>query len=299
MKRPDHPTTTVDNRFTDGSAVGGVPSTTLPAYVFNQLYDEVTAVIEGYGLTLDGAQSNQLYQAIQDAIAAAVAAINVDLSALAPKNSPILTGTPTAPTAAAATNDGQLATTAFVHTLVTGLVGGAPGALDTLKELADALGDDANFASTVTTALALKAPLSSPALTGTPTAPTAAPTTATAQLATTAFVAAAIEALSSLFTSSLTDNGWSKRPDGLIEQWSRTNTAVGEGTIRIDFPMPFPTECLNVTGNIWNSGGSANTDCSLQIVSWDSTGVNCYYQYMGAPSSPTNPTGVVIRAIGH
>jgi hypothetical protein len=188
MKRPDHPTTTADNRFTDGSAVGGVASTTLPAYVFNQIYDELVAVIEGYGLVLDGTQSNQVYQAIQAAIAAAVDAINVDLSALAPKASPQLTGVPTAPTAAAATNNTQLATTAFVHTLITNLVGGAPGALDTLKELADALGDDANFASTVTNALTLKAPLASPTLTGMPTAPTAAAGTRTTQLATTAFV---------------------------------------------------------------------------------------------------------------
>jgi hypothetical protein len=47
------------------------------------------------------------------------------------------------------------------------IVNGAPGALDTLDELAAALGDDANFATTVTNALALKAPLASPTFTGT------------------------------------------------------------------------------------------------------------------------------------
>ncbi|WP_438852494.1 tail fiber protein [Brevundimonas nasdae] len=52
------------------------------------------------------------------------------------------------------------------------LVAGAPGALDTLDELAAALGDDANFAATMTNQLALKAPLNSPGLTGAPTAPT-------------------------------------------------------------------------------------------------------------------------------
>lgn len=74
----------------------------------------------------------------------------------APLASPALTGTPTAPTAAAATNTTQVATTAFVRTEVANLVASAPGALDTLDELAAALGDDANYAATVTSALAGK-----------------------------------------------------------------------------------------------------------------------------------------------
>lgn len=61
------------------------------------------------------------------------------------------------------------AMTSAITTAVNNLLNGAPGALDTLKELADAINDDASFAATVTTALALKAPLASPAFTGTPT----------------------------------------------------------------------------------------------------------------------------------
>lgn len=75
----------------------------------------------------------------------------------APLTSPALTGTPTAPTASAGTNTTQIATTAFVATAVSNLVSAAPGALDTLDELAAALNDDASFAATVTTALAGKA----------------------------------------------------------------------------------------------------------------------------------------------
>lgn len=120
--------------------------------------------------------------------------LTTDLAAKAPLASPALTGTPTAPTAAAATNTTQIATTAFVQAAVTALINAAPGALDTLDELAAALGDDAAFATTVTNALAAKAPFASPALTGTPTAPTAAPGTNTTQLATTAFVEAAVAA---------------------------------------------------------------------------------------------------------
>jgi phage-related tail fiber protein len=74
----------------------------------------------------------------------------------APLASPSLTGTPTAPTAATSTNTQQIATTAFVQAVVSALIAGAPGALDTLNELAAALGNDASFASTVTNALAAK-----------------------------------------------------------------------------------------------------------------------------------------------
>ena len=68
--------------------------------------------------------------------------------------SPTFTGTPTAPTASAGTNTTQLATTAYVSTAVSALIDGAPGAINTLNELAAALGDDANFATTITNSIA-------------------------------------------------------------------------------------------------------------------------------------------------
>jgi hypothetical protein len=83
--------------------------------------------------------------------------LTTDLAAKAPLASPALTGTPTAPTAAGGTNTTQIATTAFVQAATSALINSAPGALDTLDELAAALGDDANFAATMTTALAGKA----------------------------------------------------------------------------------------------------------------------------------------------
>ncbi|HHJ4156613.1 TPA: hypothetical protein ACQJI5_000979 [Citrobacter freundii] len=77
----------------------------------------------------------------------------------APLASPALTGKPTAPTAAQASNDTQLATTAFVKAALAALVASSPKALDTLNELAAALGNDPNFATTMTNALAGKQPL--------------------------------------------------------------------------------------------------------------------------------------------
>jgi uncharacterized protein YdeI (BOF family) len=84
----------------------------------------------------------------------------------APIDSPALIGTPTAPTATAGTNTTQIATTAFVAGEVAGIVDSAPATLDTLNELAAALGDDANFSTTVTNSIATKLPLAGGTLTG-------------------------------------------------------------------------------------------------------------------------------------
>ncbi|WP_172837077.1 phage tail protein [Escherichia coli] len=113
-------------------------------------------------------------------------------SQYAPKESPTLTGTPKAPTPAEGNNTTQIATTAFVQAAITALINGAPAMLDTLKEIAAAINNDPKFSTTINNALALKAPLSSPALTGTPTAPTAAQSVNNTQIATTAFVKSAI-----------------------------------------------------------------------------------------------------------
>lgn len=116
-------------------------------------------------------------------------------SQYAPKASPTFTGIPKAPTPAAGNNTTQVATTAFVQAALTALINGAPATLDTLKEIAAAINNDPNFSTTINNALALKAPLSSPALTGTPTAPTAAQSVNNTQIATTAFVKSAIAAM--------------------------------------------------------------------------------------------------------
>ncbi|EEX7566560.1 phage tail protein [Escherichia coli] len=74
----------------------------------------------------------------------------------AQKASPTFTGTPTAPTPANGDNSKKLATTEFVAKALAALAGSAPETLDTLKELADALGNDPNFATTVLNKLAEK-----------------------------------------------------------------------------------------------------------------------------------------------
>lgn len=140
-------------------------------------YGRVTAAsnpttVAGYGLT-DVYTKTELDQA---------------LALKAPLASPAFTGTPTVPTPAAGNNSTQAANTAFVQATIAALIASAPGALDTLNELAAALGNDPNFAATMTNALALKAPLASPSFTGLPLAPTRPRFTADTTLATTDFV---------------------------------------------------------------------------------------------------------------
>ena len=118
----------------------------------------------------------------------------------------------------------ELANKSYVDTEVAGIVDSAPGTLNTLNELAAALNDDANFATTVTTSLGLKAPLASPALTGTPTAPTAASGTNTTQIATTAFVQSAVSGAGSYNDASVdTHLNRSTASTGEVLSWNGTD----------------------------------------------------------------------------
>ena len=87
-------------------------------------------------------------------------------------NSPTLTGVPLTPTATSGTNTNQVASTEYVRTEISNLVNSAPATLDTLNELATALGNDASFSTTVTNSLAAKAALAGATFTGTVVIPT-------------------------------------------------------------------------------------------------------------------------------
>ena len=94
---------------------------------------------------------------VDDITAAAISATSYSGTLLSS-----VTGT----TQTASDNSTKVATTAYVDTAVSGLVDSAPGTLNTLNELAAALGDDANFSTTVTNSIATKLPLAGGALTG-------------------------------------------------------------------------------------------------------------------------------------
>ena len=109
------------------------------------------ADVTGLQTALDGKAASSHSHAIAN-----VTGLQTALDAKASLASPSLTGTPLAPTALAGTNTTQIATTAFVAAAIAALIDAAPGALDTLNELAAALGDDPSFATTVTNGLATK-----------------------------------------------------------------------------------------------------------------------------------------------
>lgn len=154
----------------------------------------------------------------------------------------------------------QYATEAWVAAQLDAVIEGAPGSLNTLNELAAAMGDDPNFAATVINQLALKAPLSSPAFTDAPTAPTPQIEENSTRLATTSWVRTAMSSIATAagFVCSLTQNGYIKFPSwlgGLIIQWGETtyvNTAGGA----ITFPMSFPNACFFVTCSISEESGN-------------------------------------------
>jgi hypothetical protein len=117
---------------------------------------QAIADVTGLGAALDGKAASSHAHAMAD-----VTGLGAALDGKAAIASPAFSGTPTTPTAAPGTNGLQIASTAFVRGEVAGLVGSAPASLDTLGELAAAVGNDPNHAATVATALAGKQPLDS------------------------------------------------------------------------------------------------------------------------------------------
>jgi hypothetical protein len=134
---------------------------------------------------------------------------NAIASAIASKldaNSPTLTGTPLAPTASTATNNTQIATTAYVVNRITQDIAG-------------------------------KANIASPTFTGTPAAPTAATSTNTTQLATTAFVQAALQTLYPI--GSIYINATNSTNPGTLLGFG-TWTAFGAGRVPVGFNASDP-----------------------------------------------------------
>ena len=143
---------------TELNVLDGITSTTAELNIL----DGVTSTAAELNI-LDGATLTTTELNYVDGV---TSAIQTQIDAKAPLESPTLTGTPTAPTATAGTNTTQVATTAFVSTAVSNLIDSAPGALDTLNELAAAINDDASFASTVTTSIGTKVSKSGDTMTG-------------------------------------------------------------------------------------------------------------------------------------
>lgn len=176
----------------------------------------------------------------------------------APKESPALTGRPTAPTAEGKDSSTQIANTAFVQAAIAALVGSSPEALDTLNELAAALGNDPNFATTVTNSLAGKMDKSangsdienvSVFLQNLGLGEAAKRDVGTGENQ--------IPDINS-FLSVTGAAGYQKLPSGLIIQWGSATAGVGAtGNTgnAINFSVSFPNICHQVVVSYDNGGG--------------------------------------------
>lgn len=167
--------------------------------------------------------------------------------------SPALTGTPTAPTASKGTSTDQIASTAFVAQAIAALINSAPGTLDTLQELAAALGNDANFAATVTNVLAGK-------LGKTEKAASANNSDTLGGQSLQWIIDQIGAAKTGIVASNLAENGWVKFANGLILQWGCVygeQVTVPDQSILITLPVSISKELFSC-GNVNVAGGNGD-----------------------------------------
>ncbi|EFI9269943.1 tail fiber protein [Escherichia coli] len=136
-------------------AAGKAPSN--HTHSWEQITNVPVASLTVRGITQLSSATNSTSETLA-ATSKAIKVVMDETNKKAPLNSPALTGTPTTPTAPKGTNNTQIASTAYVMAAIAALVDSSPDALNTLNELAAALGNDPNFATTMTNALAGKQP---------------------------------------------------------------------------------------------------------------------------------------------
>jgi hypothetical protein len=241
-----------DSAYTaDSLRSGGAPnSAILPSATANKLFYQISTFIaafaqalanKGYPMsdaslsTLEGELANVITLADMAAYAT-VTALASAVAPLAPKASPALTGTPTAPTPATGDNSARIATTAFVDALI--------AAYATQGWVAG------NFL-----------PINNPACTGTlniagqAITPTPASGDNSTRVPNTAWVKAQ-------FPSSIGASGYQKLSSGLMLQWGNGTTGEGytaDTFITFNFATAFPNAALAVTISNSNGGGLFDT----------------------------------------
>ncbi|WP_145499699.1 phage tail protein [Yersinia bercovieri] len=217
---------------------------------------------------------------------ATTAHIKLALADYAPLASPALTGTPTTPTAAAGNSTQQLANTAFVQAALAALVASSPAALDTLKELADALGNDPNFATTMTNALAGKM---DKAKNGSDIANVAAflanlglgdaakkgiATNAEMQVGTADKLVSLVGLMSIFGKRVFSQNDYIRIPDvpgGLIIQWMKINNFPANAFQTVSLPTAMPHQLLNVVSTMYYGTISVNAEANARVTDFTLT----------------------------
>ncbi|ECG1895444.1 phage tail protein [Salmonella enterica subsp. enterica] len=224
----------------------------------------------------------------------------------APKASPTFTGTPKAPTAPAGNNSTQLANTAFVQAAIAALVDSSPGALDTLNELAKALGNDPNFATTMTNALAGKM---DKADNGADIADVSTflknlglgeiATLADIQAGTASKLVDAGGLKKFLPTKAMHASGYIRIPDvpgGTIIQWGQITGTINEGVQNVVLPTPFPNAGRFAIAIPLNLTADTTCDIFAQLQYASLTGISFFFSWV---SSSTPANGFQWFAIGY
>ena len=156
------------------------------------------------------------------------------------------------------------------------ILGGTRAAFDTLKELADALGNDANFANTITRELAKKADISD-------------------------LGDAIKQQMAAAMQHQASTNGYTKLPNDLIDQWGEVLMSwQGEGPVKVTFPIAFPNACYNVQITAKSSGrsGFVGTDLTIGVGEITATGFSAMLNTWAQGVSVNEFLGFLWRAIG-
>ncbi|HDL8401549.1 TPA: phage tail protein [Yersinia enterocolitica] len=217
---------------------------------------------------------------------ATTAHVKQSLADYAPLASPALTGTPTTPTPAAGSNTQQVASAAFVQAAISALVASSPTTLNTLKKLADALGNDPNFAITMTDALADKMdkaknggdiPDVAKFLTNLglgDAAKKGIASNAEMQVGTADKLVSLVSLMSIFGKRTFSENDYIRIPDvpgGLIIQWMKINNFPANSFQTVTLPTAMPHQLLNVLSTMYYGVVSANAEANARITDFTLT----------------------------
>jgi hypothetical protein len=174
------------------------------------------------------------------------------------------------------------ATKAYVDSEVAGLIDSAPGALDTLNELAAAIGDDANFSTTIANSIATKLPLAGGTMTGaiamgnskitglaTPTASTDAATKGYIDSTFSETAAAAASATAAAASAASAASSYDQFDDRYLGSKSSDPTVDNDGNALITGALYYNTTAEQIkvyTGSVWKNAGSTVNGTSSRTV---------------------------------
>lgn len=223
----------------------------------------------------------------------------------APIASPTFSGTPSVPDIGQGNYGQQIANSKFVRDAINVVIGAAPESLNTLAEIAQAIGNNPNFSNDISQSISnLDNAKMAKAANGSDIANKATFRTnlglLSAAVRDVGTGANQIPDMSS-FPLTATQTGWTKLPNGIYMQWGVTPSTTG--TISASFPIAFPNACLWLGKNTYSSGSSATSTSIIEIVSPTRTGftmsnIATLVNNNTAVAGPVN-AGIAFFAIGY